>query len=33
MLCHAGEWDRIRALHDHLRKLLSRHYPMPFPRH
>jgi hypothetical protein len=33
MLCHAGEWDGVRALHDHLQKLLERYYPMPFPQH
>jgi hypothetical protein len=33
MLCHTGEWERVRALHDHLQKLLERYYPMPFPQH
>src|SRR5215472_8135969 len=33
MLCHTGEWDGVRALHDHLQKLLQRYYPVPFPRH
>jgi hypothetical protein len=32
-VCCVGSWDRVRRLHDHLRRLMNRHYPVPFPAH
>jgi hypothetical protein len=32
-VCHVGNWHRVRRLHDHLRSLMSRYYPVPFPTH
>ena len=29
--CYVGNWDRVRPLHDYLRRLMSRYYPVPFP--
>jgi hypothetical protein len=29
--CCVGSWDRVGRLHDYLRRLMSRYYPVPFP--
>jgi hypothetical protein len=29
--CYVGSWDRVRGLHDYVRRLMSRYYPVPFP--
>jgi hypothetical protein len=31
-ICHLGARDRARALHAYLRRLMTRYYPVPFPR-
>jgi hypothetical protein len=30
-VCCVGNWDRVRQLHDYLRGLMRRYYPVPFP--
>jgi hypothetical protein len=32
-LCYLGLWDHVRGLHEYLRTLMSRYYPVPFPTH
>jgi hypothetical protein len=31
-VCYVGNWDKVRRLHGYLRSLMSRYYPVPFPR-
>jgi hypothetical protein len=32
-ICYIGNWDDIDRLHQFLRKLMTRYYPVPFPKH
>lgn len=32
-VCHVGSWDNVHRLHQYLRALMTRYYPVPFPRH
>lgn len=31
-LCYSGGWDQVRNLHKYLRGLMTRYYPVPFPK-
>jgi hypothetical protein len=31
-ICYIGTWDRVRKLHEYLRELMTRYYPVPFPK-
>jgi hypothetical protein len=31
-ICYVGTWDQAHKLHDYLHKLMTRYYPVPFPR-
>ena len=30
-ICYVGSWDNVRRLHQYLRNLMTRYYPIPFP--
>jgi hypothetical protein len=30
-VCYVGAWDRVQVLHEYVRGLMSRYYPVPFP--
>jgi hypothetical protein len=32
-ICYFGVWEDVRKVHAYLHKLLSRYYPVPFPKH
>ena len=32
-VCYIGRWDNVHKLHQYLRALMSRYYPVPYPRH
>ena len=32
-VCYIGKWDNVHKLHQYLRALMSRYYPVPYPRH
>jgi hypothetical protein len=31
-ICYVGTWDRVRKLHEYLHELMTRYYPVPFPK-